>query len=50
LEAVSQKSRREGIGNTVIREMMEVGKKKHPRKNRTETVTMVWTREKNGEL
>jgi hypothetical protein len=43
----ARKSRRERIGNTVIREMTKW--KNHPRKNRTETVTMVWAREKNGE-
>jgi hypothetical protein len=43
----ARKSRRERIRNTVIREMMEMEKKKHPRTNGTETVTMVWTREKN---
>jgi hypothetical protein len=44
----ARKPRRERIRNTVITEMMKV-KKKHTRKNRTETITMVWTRETNGE-
>jgi hypothetical protein len=43
----ARKPRRERIRNTVITEMMIV--KKNTRKNKTETITTVWTREKYGE-